>query len=396
MAIVSTLEKGWPGKTVASWLSYRDVVSVAEAELRDLKHKDLSPTRLRRLATLACQDFAVRSETAFSELFYTLIPDQAEYRLPADLLKIRGVRTQYPGWTGERKMIHTQRDKILGLDATIPGVPSHWWEDYPRAVFGLTRVPSLGGVEGSTTSSGNVGGTTLVSSNLSSVDDFYNGMEVLIQDGVAHGEQQTISDYDGTTGTITVDTAFSAQIVSPLEFTIHPNSLKLDYVARGNPWRVNALKITITAATDGSRFLATVVDRKEIDYFKGMEMYALSEGASSVANKEEKVRILHSWPSGSVSETDFTVFPPLSATPSVNDTLQINDVPNIPQDFHYALVEWVVSQVLRSREKTTQAREYFTSYMGYLRDARMLNIPSQKETYRRIPRSRAERFGRRY
>ena len=41
-------------------------------------------------------------------------------------------------------------------------------------------------------------------------DDYYNGMEVRIIDGTGEGQTRTITDYDGTTRTITVDSAWGS------------------------------------------------------------------------------------------------------------------------------------------------------------------------------------------
>lgn len=74
---------------------------------------------------------------------------------------------------------------------------------------------------GTTTSDGNVGGTTLIDSYLAGWgDDFFIGAKVTITSGVASGEYKEITDFAQSTGTITVTSAFSAKIVSGVTFTI--------------------------------------------------------------------------------------------------------------------------------------------------------------------------------
>jgi len=62
--------------------------------------------------------------------------------------------------------------------------------------------------------------TTLIASALASVDDLYNGNQLIITSGVAKGERRTIVDYNGTTKTVIVDQPFSRQIVTGVTFHI--------------------------------------------------------------------------------------------------------------------------------------------------------------------------------
>ncbi len=73
---------------------------------------------------------------------------------------------------------------------------------------------------GVTTSSGNVGATTLLDSVLVSENDFLSNATIIIMSGVCHRETRLISTFSTITGTITVGTAFSAQIVSGVSFVI--------------------------------------------------------------------------------------------------------------------------------------------------------------------------------
>jgi len=81
-----------------------------------------------------------------------------------------------------------------------------------------------------TTSNGNAGGTTLVDSALSAYgNDYFGGVNnsryVYITSGNTKGEERIISDFVGSSGTITVSAAFSAQIVSGVTYEIHSYSV---------------------------------------------------------------------------------------------------------------------------------------------------------------------------
>jgi hypothetical protein len=73
-----------------------------------------------------------------------------------------------------------------------------------------------------TDGAGNAAGTTINgSSSLSSVDDYYNGYKVVITSGICKGESRTITDYNGSTNTLTVNPAFSDIIDSSVTFKIN-------------------------------------------------------------------------------------------------------------------------------------------------------------------------------
>lgn len=76
---------------------------------------------------------------------------------------------------------------------------------------------------GTTTSDGAAGKTTLVSNGLIGENDFLTGLAVHITSGSAKDEVREISSFATLTGTITVGTAFSAQILSGITFSILVN-----------------------------------------------------------------------------------------------------------------------------------------------------------------------------
>ena len=71
---------------------------------------------------------------------------------------------------------------------------------------------------GTTTSAGNVGGTTLVDSGLTQGNNYWINMVVLIKSGSSNGQARRISVF--AAGTLTVDTAFASQIASGTKYDI--------------------------------------------------------------------------------------------------------------------------------------------------------------------------------
>ena len=74
--------------------------------------------------------------------------------------------------------------------------------------------------KGITTSDGVGGGTTLIDSALVGVNDFVTDTIIIIQSGDCRRETRDVSSFTNVTGTITVGTAFSVQIVSGVTFAI--------------------------------------------------------------------------------------------------------------------------------------------------------------------------------
>ena len=75
-----------------------------------------------------------------------------------------------------------------------------------------------------TSSAGNVAGTTLVSTDLQALtlsDDTYIGQWVLVTSGTCDGQERLISAFTQSGGTVTVDTAFTAQIATSVTGEIH-------------------------------------------------------------------------------------------------------------------------------------------------------------------------------
>ncbi len=73
---------------------------------------------------------------------------------------------------------------------------------------------------GITTANGAVNGTTLIDSTLIASNDFLTDVTIIIKSGVCNHETREILSFTSVSGTITVGTAFSAQIVSGVSFSI--------------------------------------------------------------------------------------------------------------------------------------------------------------------------------
>lgn len=74
--------------------------------------------------------------------------------------------------------------------------------------------------EGVTTLAGNVGGTTLIDAALIGSNDFLTDVTMYITSGAASLETRDITGFNPANGTITVGTAFSAQIVADVTFKV--------------------------------------------------------------------------------------------------------------------------------------------------------------------------------
>lgn len=75
-------------------------------------------------------------------------------------------------------------------------------------------------VSGTTTANGNVGGTTVVDTNRTESDDYFNNMKLKITSGAASGEERSVVDWVKSTGTFTVSPAFSTQILSGVTYEV--------------------------------------------------------------------------------------------------------------------------------------------------------------------------------
>lgn len=329
-----------------AWLSYQDVISQAAELLRDYAMHEFQQGVLAQWASNANVDFARRSETVRIRELRVLAKDQQMYRLPADAHQVVRVVYDYPGNAEPYEAIPIIEDKIIdGVSVNTAGWPSHFYINELRDQLGVWKVPTQGGVEGTTTSGGST--TTLISTDasaISSTDDEFNSLKVRVLEGDYAGEERTISDYDGATGTITVSSAFSGVIATGLKFEIHPDSLKIDYIGQGNIYAQLPTEYAVQANPDTDSLVLTMPQR-EPNFYKGMELYFTSGDLEHC-----RTRIITSTPvAGTPTDTTLTVFPELPTTPTAADTLNLTEVPNIPPAFHHYLVDGVVARALEAR-----------------------------------------------
>lgn len=74
--------------------------------------------------------------------------------------------------------------------------------------------------EGVTTLDGNGGGTTIIDSSLIGSNDFLTNVTLYINSGAADKEVRDISSFISASGTITISTAFSTQILSGISYKV--------------------------------------------------------------------------------------------------------------------------------------------------------------------------------
>lgn len=102
-----------------------------------------------------------------------------------------------------------------------------WAQPTPTSTNQGSMRPVISGTpvdfsyNGFATSNGAAGGTTIICSNLAAYgDDFFIGATIYMASGTCLGESRTVSDFAQATGTLTVSSAFSAQIDATDAFTL--------------------------------------------------------------------------------------------------------------------------------------------------------------------------------
>lgn len=359
------------------WMSFDDIVSDAAERVKDVTNHEIPPETMGRWASQACREFARRSETVRGTDLRPMVIGQQYYPLPIDLIRIREVAVSIPGYGGELVIPYMREDELMDGYAQTNGTPFAWYLNPDRTQLGIVDIPTSGGFDGFTTAPGNVGGTTLVSSGLSSSNDIYNSLFVRILEGTLAGQQRTISDYDGATHTVTVSSAFSGQVPSGVRFQIHPDSLRINYIRAGNSYHVRPTTPYVVAFAEVptfDTFPANLGVRPE-DYWVGKEVRF-----TSGALQYERTRIVSSVNSG--GNTLLTVLPELFARPASNDQFVITDVPNIPDAFHGALVSFMVHLALA--RNGTPDPQHLQAFLEATAEARMVDDPIQAQEFEQI------------
>ena len=366
-----------------NWKSYREIIDDAAIQIQDVAKHNFPPKVLAGWAGDGCEDFAERTSLAEKSILQPMVSAQRLYRNPHDLLKVSRVAVKTLGNPGLRELVFVDEDDLMDDNATtIEGDPDLWYPTEDKEQFGIYPFPSTGGFVGDTTSAGST--LTLICTGLLATDDIYNGMEVEIMDGPLQGETSTVSDYDGTTKTVTVDVAFTGTVGSGVRFTIDGESMQLDYIASGNkPLRSNpSLAVAAAPVPTYSQFAAVTAQRMK-DHHKGCEAYFTSGDLKGTATKVIGSNIV----TGTPTATTLTVWPELPARPAATDTFELSQIPNIPGSFHIRLVDYVVFRALAILGRPLAA-ERQNAYESGIVEAIRTADPETDQEFQRI-----EEFG---
>lgn len=356
------------------WMSFDDVVSDAAERLKDITNHEIPPKTLAAWASQGCREFARRSEVVRGVELRPLILGQGLYQLPIDCIRVREVAVLLPGYSGELTLPYLREDELLDGSSLPEGNPWGWYLSPDRTKLGFIYVPNVGGFDGYTTAAGNVGGTTLVCSGLSPSNDIYVGMTVRILDGGSVGQESVVTDYDAATNTITVSPAFTAQIISDTRFQIYPDTLRIEYVRAGNTYSVfptTTYTLTTPLSNQYEGTLVTTLPARKPNFWEGREIRFTSENLLG-----ERARILTSLYNGN---TIVTVQPEFHSRPtggvSTDHTFVMTDVPNIPDAFHSALVDYVIH--LGLVRNGTPDPQHYAAFLAKVEEARITNQPVQ-------------------
>jgi hypothetical protein len=366
-----------------AWINYEDLIALTDVALQDVGLMSLGHQTIRMWLENANREFARLSGSVRDVHKTVMIADQQEYRLPDDVLRPDLVSMLWPGRTTDTVLHPISQQKAVEygyLDGT--GEPANWYLTHDRRSVGLVFIPSDGGVNGLTT--GLAGDTTsIVDSALSSTDDAYNGLKVRILSGDEEGAERTISDYDGGTTTITVDSAFDAAIASGVLYAIHPDSLTVRYTKAGNRYDIRpttGITVQATPTPTRSTFGTNLPDRP-IDYYKGCEIRFTDNTL-----KDEVTRIV-ACTSDTAPITTVTVEPELFKVPVSADAVTVTDVPNIPGSFHQALVHGAVFMALE-RAGDRRSRNHEALFLNAIEQSKMSDRPLQGQSFHRVRETR--------
>lgn len=374
-----------------SWLSYIDIVGLAGSTIGDPALDHFPPTLVGRWASDACKEFA-RLTDSVTEVFRTpLVPSQRLYRLPAGVGRITDVRILYPGQQGELILQFQQESPLLdSFTQVVESQPYEWYlNDGKNQDIGLYPVPSQGGILGVTSGAGNAGGTTVVlPTTASTTDDFYNNMTVRLYTGDFMGFDATITDYVGATKTATIGTAFGSQITAGQRVAVGPDTLAVEYLSRGNEWRLQDQSALVATAWTAPNILTAVLTPRPYNFYKDWEIFVTSGIAEG-----ERARITSSKQTvGDATKTDFTYSPEflssaedagIGMSPGSTCTFQVRQVPNIQDSWHHLLADYVCGMALKAKKDPTAA-SYLQQFYKGIEDARAAGEARQDQEFELI------------
>lgn len=362
---------------VGSWMSFKDVISVAAERLRSRGMQEIHWSVLSEYASEANRDFARRSEVVMAEYSIPLVANQRLYRLPSEVARVNAVSVKYPGNTDYWKVTPINEGNITdGFTRATTGMPGWWYLTKDRTRIGLSTVPALGGFDGMTTA-GNTTTMTLAV-GASTTDDAYNGMTVTILSGGAVGQTTTVSDYVGSTRVVTFAATLSSVGVARVQ--IGKEHMVVEYTANGNSYSIQAMTTAVETDVGTPAYNSIPIaigDHSELtDYFKGCEV-RFTDTTGTTTLRGTKTRVLSSF--GNI----LTVFPELLTAPADLDAIEINSCPNIPDEYHHVLSSYVVSRVLERIDRGASQGALLAFERGIEESKRLLQ-PVQGDEYETI------------
>lgn len=377
-----------------SFMSFKDIISSASTQMRDLGMHEFPPSVLAAYASDVNRDFARRTETVRGEDSRALVAGGTLYPLAEDCLHVNKVAFWYPGFTAARNLPWREPESVqIGIMTIQSGIPFLYYLTQDRKNIGLYPTPPLGGFEGRTSSSGST--TVINKSSVASTVNLYAGLTVRIMDGACEGETQTIAS--NTLNDITVSSAFSNTIQAGVRFQVYPDTLIIQYVRAGNEYLVLPTLATVENSAGGGYadplpgvFSATSLPDRPRNFWQGCEVRF-----TGGANDGFKARVTASRSKGaSAGQTQLTVFPEFPSAPADGDSFVITDVPNIPDGFHQYLVDGVIAKCLL-RFNPSKAREYTMRYENGIKEAIAWNQPAEGDFYYQIRKRAYPQWSRR-
>lgn len=371
-----------------SFMSFKDIVSSASTQLRDLGMHEFPPSVLAAYATDMNRDFARRTETVRGTDSRVLVAGATLYGVPEDCLHVNKVSFLNPGEDALRSL-PWREPEVVQTGAALSGIPCIYYLTHDRKSIGLYPEPTTGGFDGRTTSAGS--SSVINRSSVATTVNQYYGYTMRIMDGVCEGESSTVAS--NTLNDITVSPAFTATIQIGVRFQIYPDSLVIEYVRAGNAYTVLPTLAAVKTIAGGGYaeplpgvFSVEGLPDRPRNFWQGCEVRF-----TSGSNDGFKSRVTASRSKGaSAGQTALTVYPEFPSVPSgggagptLGDQFVITDVPNIPDGFHQYLVDGVIARCLM-RFKPNVAGLYTSRYENGIKEAIEWNQPAEGDTYYQI------------
>jgi len=331
---------------VASFYSFEDIIGMASIGLRDYGMNEFVPGTLRALAGEANREFARLIGFIRTTELRPLVLGQQYYDLPENCEKIEKVSIKYPGDTGFRSLPWRDEEHFLtGFTSARTGRPSFWFPKRDLTQFGLYPVPPQGGLDGRTTSSGS---PSIVNYTGISANDAHKGQTLRILDGPCMGESGTVST--NTTGTLVMETPFTATIGNDVRFQVYTDTISLTYITAGNDYFVLPTAVTVCDQVGGGYanprhgiVSVTGLAVRPINFWKGCQIKFTSGTSAGF-----KGRVIASKCKGSgAGQTQLQFSPEMPSIPANGDVAELCDVPNVPDAYHASLVYYIMGKCLQ-------------------------------------------------